>query len=618
MSEKDDWKTFCQHLSMNLMNIRHIVTGSTVELNSITDYPQPDFDMMFYFTDVLGVSSSYEPPNRFRGRIIMFSECPTHPGYVQIQQKEDREFLMTRISQLEFLTEKKGPALKLPDHIQRNPDGSLRNPDIDLVPSILCHGWATAARAWPTRCRPSGWPSNDVVELVVSGGHHLVEKPHPLHTGDDILWRISFSKAECYLIQSWMPEQRNIYHVLRQIKKNVVKACGGSSYTVLCTYHFKTLMLWQCENRPKEFWVSDNISAITAEIICVMIEWLIDKNFPNYFIPENNMLDHLTVDHSFSKEVDFLSDYLDEERLMTFIRDVNKGSVTRSDVKFDTLQYTSDSNIRRFFPFFDEVEIVEFEELELLHTALKLQVELRRSAREIGSSQTTVDSEDTTEQILLTAVVQVQDHQTSRSLDMLRLRVETLLVYRSTNIIELKFLSSRRTFFICVAYLANFYCVTKRDYERSRRLCRKLFECIANCCYQGIVDILSCANIAIAELSFPVLVTTEWLGLFDEDIQTIFGFLRVYGFHANDHNCCSDAIKICPMLFLHYINAQCEMHLGTEGKSLTKALNGFRVHFKRICPSDLHPWDVSVDQQKLRATVLLSALALRRRLLRLL
>jgi len=371
--------------------------------------------------------------------------------------------------------------------------------------------------------------------------------------------------------------------------------------------------------------VSDNISAIIAEIICVMIEWLIDKNCPNYFIPENNMLDHLTVDHSFSKEVDFLSDYLDEERLIPFIIhvDVIKVSATCSDLKFDTLHYTNVSNISRYLPFWgekqpDEIEIVEFVEFELLHTALKLQVELRRSSRGIGISKMTVDSEDTTEEILLMAVV--QDHRTSSSLDMLRFRVEALLFFRTSNIIELRFLSSRRTLFICVAYLANFYYVTKSDYERSRRLCRKLFECIAHCCYEGILDniMISRGNIAIAELSFPVLLSTEWLDLFDEDIQTVVGFVMLYGFHANDHNCCSDAIKICPVLFLHYINAQCEMHLGTEGKSLKKALNGFRVHFKRICPSDLHPWDVSVDQRKLRAMVLCSALDLRRRFLRLL
>jgi len=125
-------------------------------------------------------------------------------------------------------------------------------------------------------------------------------------------------------------------------------------------------------------------------------------------------------------------------------------------------------------------------------------------------------------------------------------------------------------------------------------------------------------NVALTELSFPVLLSIEWLDLFDEDIQTIVGFLTVYGFHANDRNCNSDEIKICPVLFLHYINVQCEMHLGTDRKSLIKAFNGFTVHFRKTCPSDIHPWDVSTDQRKLRATILLSALALRRRLLRLL
>src|SRR6218665_21908 len=361
MSEKCDWRAFGRRLSVNPMNFRVIITGSTAELNLVDDILQRDLDLMFYYTDVISVASSDDIPKGFHGRVIKCYEYSTLPGYVKIQKK-DRVVLTERISPLEFFTrDDKLPARKLPHNLQWYPDGSLRNLDIDAVFSIHCPGWPTAAIPWTTRSRPSGWPTNDLIDVVVNGGHHLVEKSHPLHTGDDILWRISFSKAESYLIGSWTREQKDIYYLLRLIKQNVVKTLGGSSQTALCTYHFKTLMLWQCEKRPKEFWMKDNISAAIVTMLCDIIVWLIDKECPNYFVPKNNMLNHLPVDHCFSKEIEALSDYLCEERVMLFIikhnyYDANSYSLCKAMSMFS-----------RYIPVLgekqlDEIEIVPFEE----------------------------------------------------------------------------------------------------------------------------------------------------------------------------------------------------------------------------------------------------------------
>ena len=87
-----------------------------------------------------------------------------------------------------------------------------------------------------------------------------------------------------------------------------MKSCGGSNETVLCTYFFKTLMLWECERKPKEFW-NDNLEKSVCVLSCTIIEWLIDGCCPNYFIPRSNMIAASSERFDFSREIQLLMSY---------------------------------------------------------------------------------------------------------------------------------------------------------------------------------------------------------------------------------------------------------------------------------------------------------------------
>lgn len=84
-------------------------------------------------------------------------------------------------------------------------------------------------------------------------------------------------------------------HVLKIIKSEVVKLCGGEEKAVLYTCILKTLMLWIYEQKPPEFWREENVETSVGELLCQMIEWLIGR-CPNYLIPGNNMIGHLPKD----------------------------------------------------------------------------------------------------------------------------------------------------------------------------------------------------------------------------------------------------------------------------------------------------------------------------------
>ena len=162
----------------------------------------------------------------------------------------------------------------------------------DIVQAIWCPNWPEEANEWKRRERRNEWPSPCTVEEIVNNGCCFVAKLHKTSDCAVNEYRFSFSEAELTLIYAWNQVQMYIYHILRLIKSDVVKKCGGKKMTFLTTYmyHFKTLMFWACEEKPKEFWLSDKIESSVKELTLIMIEWLIEKQCQNYFIPCNNML----------------------------------------------------------------------------------------------------------------------------------------------------------------------------------------------------------------------------------------------------------------------------------------------------------------------------------------
>ena len=55
----------------------------------------------------------------------------------------------------------------------------LNNKEIDFVASLHCDTWPSAAEEWPHRHRPSGWPTPDLIQEVMSHGCELVPVGNP-------------------------------------------------------------------------------------------------------------------------------------------------------------------------------------------------------------------------------------------------------------------------------------------------------------------------------------------------------------------------------------------------------------------------------------------------------
>jgi len=154
------------------------------------------------------------------------------------------------------------------------------------------------AADWAKRYRNYGWPDLATVERVVSNVCDVVRVAHRLCKQCEWMnkhqWRLSFSRAETVLINSWMPIQQIVYHMLRVFVKTerLTDFRDSTGTKMISNYHIKTLMLWACEVKPKCWWVDDlNVVRICVVLMHIFADWLKSKNYRHYFVNNCSLID---------------------------------------------------------------------------------------------------------------------------------------------------------------------------------------------------------------------------------------------------------------------------------------------------------------------------------------
>jgi len=165
---------------------------------------------------------------------------------------------------------------------------------------IRCLLWPTQAADWPTRHRNYGWPDSATLGRVVSTGCDVVGVAHRQCRQHEWMskhqWRLSFSRAEIVLINSWMPVQQIVYHMLRYFIKTerlgLTDCADNSGAGTLSNYHIKTLMLWACELKSRSWWTDDvNLVRMCVQLLHTLAQWLNDGRCQHYFINNCNLID---------------------------------------------------------------------------------------------------------------------------------------------------------------------------------------------------------------------------------------------------------------------------------------------------------------------------------------
>ena len=137
------------------------------------------------------------------------------------------------------------------------------------------------------RKQNSGFFTASVVEACKSYGCLFVRKEHCQSKDSHLLWRISPSHQERFLMFNFNSVQHKCYVLMKLIKKDIINPALGSE--VLTSYHCKTAMLHLIDMTPSQFWRPHNLLLCLNTALHCLLLWSTDSNCPNFLIPDENM-----------------------------------------------------------------------------------------------------------------------------------------------------------------------------------------------------------------------------------------------------------------------------------------------------------------------------------------
>jgi len=312
---RDDYDALVGAHTDNEINVP-LVTGSSAEFQI-----QPmlscvgDIDVMFHRSDELAMPQGYPPPTElpaeFYSRVRLYeivdSDCSGYVylvlSYLLIEDSDaggynavavDNSHCVCFVSHGCFpknattACETNGPAWTISDV------GLL---PYDAVYCIRCLSWPSQAADWSIRPRKYGWPDLATVDRVVSNGCDVVGVAHRdcRHSKwkNEHQHRLSFSRAEIVLLNSWMPVQQIVYHMLRVFVKRggLTNVTDNTETKIFSNYHIKTLMLWACELKPQSWWISDvNVVRTSASMLHNLADCLKNRVCRHYFVNDCNLV----------------------------------------------------------------------------------------------------------------------------------------------------------------------------------------------------------------------------------------------------------------------------------------------------------------------------------------
>ena len=215
-----------------------------------------------------------------------------HPGYVRIIVNDSAKYGEFAENGLKYMPITLSEEIRGPWNVQGPAlSGALWGPDFidtDFVTCLPCPEWPTQAEEWITRRKPSGWPSEQLIHQIVSGGCYVVPVAHAHSSFPQFDWRYSFSKAEVLLANSLSFHQKNIYILFKLLAKQATKTSK-----LLKTYYLKNVMFHCCEKIPTEYWKPKHFAPCLFELIDFLLGSLEKGEILQYFVNRNNIISHL-------------------------------------------------------------------------------------------------------------------------------------------------------------------------------------------------------------------------------------------------------------------------------------------------------------------------------------
>jgi len=253
-----------------------------------------DIDVMFYKCTQLAIPRGHPKPTQLPAELKDYVQIveiiDSHlPGYVYLKLRylltycpEDEKYSYVEYDEEAYgSVAERGGTFHGPALLTVYDDPSLMS--VDAVACLRCLPSPPQAADWPRRHRNYDWPASATVDRVVNNGCDVVNAAHRQCRRHKLMrkyqCRLSFWRAEIVLINSWMPVQQIVYHMLRVFTKTEQLTASDDNTTtrILNSYHIKTLMLWACESDTKklvDWWPISyqNLCRTVTHFGC-LVEW---------------------------------------------------------------------------------------------------------------------------------------------------------------------------------------------------------------------------------------------------------------------------------------------------------------------------------------------------------
>ena len=209
--------------------------------------------------------------------------------------------------------------------------------------------WPDIAKEWVTRKRPSGWPSQKLVNDVVADGCTLVPKGSTGSALEDYEWRISFT-GELRLARSLSLVQRQILHILKALVSEQqhdleMKAIGIDLTAKIESFQFLNLIFRECEILDEHEWDSKNIAQMLFHVIDTYLEHFEQGHLSHYLIKTRNILEKF---RDISAE--------ERETLLYTLYRIRKNPLGQILQQKRYLRLKSETHKQVFAPFVEEVK----------------------------------------------------------------------------------------------------------------------------------------------------------------------------------------------------------------------------------------------------------------------
>ena len=283
----------------------------------------------------------------------------SHPGYVHVSDRKlstccsvTQEFIVDHcLKNSDFIQESRESVQLSKTMLMSLNEGHITGPSLsqpyagsvftihrDFVFALKCKFWPLHAKEWVQRHRSFDWPSDEIISKILSSGCHIVPVGSHTSTLPEFEWRLSFSMAELTLAYTLSSNLKLAYSVLKGLIKTEMAV---HKMTIFASYHLKTALFWLIENNGLEQMASKNKAETMFELLDCLIQFYERNCVPNYFVRENNMINHRSQDEGLRaskilkgvkiKTVSSFCNYLDSNHLLPVLFDPSLCEMIVSD-----------------------------------------------------------------------------------------------------------------------------------------------------------------------------------------------------------------------------------------------------------------------------------------------